>query len=302
MSCNSQRPLSVLVTGASGMLGHALLDAWHDRWTVYATATKAMDAKCAEFCSFSFENEDFSTLAFHGEPDVIINCAALTDHALCEREPDRAFKINAVAPLKLAQRFPKAYFIQVSTDAVFGAECDFPDENAPTIPQTTYGKAKLTGEKLLLAHTDSLVLRTTIVGFGGRRNTPSLADWIVSSLLQKSSIGLYTDVLFTPVSVTDFILLLEWCLVKRPRGVLHACGPQSISKFTFGMLLAKELGLDTTSVRESMLGSVEAGTGKRFNQSLDSSRLTSLYGRALPDAKGCVDALAKSFKTVARCS
>lgn len=277
------------------MLGHALVGAWNNKWNVYATATRCFPCKCTEFRAMSFETESFSGLNFSKDPDVIINCAAITDHSLCAAHPEMAYKINTLAPLKLAQRFPKAYFIQVSTDAVFGNECTFPDEDAPANPQTVYGRTKLAGENLLLGATRCLILRTTIVGFGGRRKTPSLANWVVNSLQQKLHIGLYTDVLFTPVSVPDFISLLEWSIAQRPSGVLHACGPETISKYDFGMQLARTLNLDCSYIGKSLLAENETGTGKRFNQSLDSSRLSALYGHKLPGLMGCVHSLANSF-------
>ena len=54
-------------------------------------------------------------------PDVIINCAALTDVELCEKEPEHAFRVNALGArnLSIVARKTGAKMVQLSTDDVF---------------------------------------------------------------------------------------------------------------------------------------------------------------------------------------
>jgi dTDP-4-dehydrorhamnose reductase len=286
---------SILLTGSTGMLGTALLNQWQGKAVLYATASKQPSEPLYGsnyFLSFSLEEADFSPLAGFCSPEVIINCAAATDHIWCENNPNRARAVNALAPAKIAAIFPRAYFIHISTDAVFGPEAERPDENSPTTPQSVYGATKREGEKLLLERsTSNLVVRTTLVGLGGWRYRPSFAEWVLSSVKYGQETSLYDDVYFTPVSIWDFANLLEWLISMRPRGILHACGPQTISKYDFGFRLASACRLSTSCIIRTQLAS--QGTKQRLDQSLDSSLLKSMFGQSLPDADQCIINIAK---------
>ena len=290
---------SILITGASGMLGSALLTSWGERHTICATATRkpvAWPCNVVPFIEFSFESADFSALKAHCAPDVIVNCAAMTDHEACLAEPERAWAVNALAPAKLAEVFPQAYLIQVSSDAGFGGDARSPSENFPAHPDTVYGQTKLEGERLLLkAHKNAVVLRTTLVGLGGRRAKPSLAQWMIDSLEENRPLHLYTDVLFTPVNIWDFTSLLDWCINARPHGTLNACGPEPISKHDFGIKLAQACGLSTSGISPDTLASRQSSVARRLDQSLDSQHLTELRGQPLPSVNACVAGIARRY-------
>ena len=295
MSC------SILITGATGLLGQALLANLPTEYRLYATASRPPSGNLStgkDFLAFSLNREDFSPLAEFCKPDIVINCAAVTDHALCENNPVLAQAINATAVERLARLFPDAYFIQISTDAVFGDDVVMPDESVPPIPFSVYGKTKLAGESFLLSAlpSSSVVLRTTIVGLGGRRHTPSLAEWILKTLLNRAPLNLYTDAVFTPVSVWDFLPVITWCIDRRPTSVLHACGPQAVSKYDFGHLLARHCGLDAGLIRPAELARSAHGACRRMNQSLSSNRLHHLRGKTLPNASDCAASIARRFQ------
>ena len=82
-------------------------------------------------------------------PNIVINCASISDLAYCEQNMVEAFKVNALGARNLAaaSRGVNAKMIQLSTDDVFSGlsagqltEFDVPD------PQSVYGKSKFAGE------------------------------------------------------------------------------------------------------------------------------------------------------------
>ena len=83
-------------------------------------------------------------------PEMVIHCAAMTDVDGCERDPDAAYKINAVGTWNLACACasidcPIAY---VSTDYVFDGEKGAPYTEFDTPnPISAYGASKLAGEQ-----------------------------------------------------------------------------------------------------------------------------------------------------------
>ena len=146
----------VWIAGASGRLGSALSHRFGGN-TAYKLVTSDRDVAV----------EDVSVVGRFADinhPDVIINCAGLTDVQACEENPEEAYKINAIGARNLATaaRRIDAKFIQISTDDVFGGDegkafCEFDDPH----PTTMYGKSKYAGEKLVRGCTASA--RTTLL-------------------------------------------------------------------------------------------------------------------------------------------
>lgn len=106
----------VWIAGASGRLGSALSHRFGGN-TAYKLVTSDRDVAV----------EDVSVVGRFADinhPDVIINCAGLTDVQACEENPEEAYKINAIGARNLATaaRRIDAKFIQISTDDVFGGE------------------------------------------------------------------------------------------------------------------------------------------------------------------------------------
>lgn len=105
--------LKVWISGANGHLGQALctrLD--REKYQLIATDVAEVDVTVpAEVRAFADANR----------PDVIINCTGFNDEDGCETDPDRAYRVNALAPrnLALAADALGAKMVQFSTDDVF---------------------------------------------------------------------------------------------------------------------------------------------------------------------------------------
>lgn len=158
---------SWLVTGSRGQLGRAL--------------TERLDAAGLRCRAFSHEeldiaSEDGLRAAFDAlevPPAVLLNAAAFTHVDRCEREPERAWAVNAVAPGLLARICSErgVRFVHVSTDYVFSGDASQPYvEEEVVAPASNYGRSKLEGERRVLALSgDFLVVRSSWI-FGGGRN------------------------------------------------------------------------------------------------------------------------------------
>ncbi|HCW53145.1 MAG TPA: hypothetical protein DG753_05285 [Clostridium sp.] len=119
---------------------------------------KSIDQRIVNTLSTDIEDVDVSiideALAFSylNQPDAIINCYDFNNIDECEKNPEKAYKINTIVARNLAicSRRIGARFIHLSTDNVFGIENDKPytefDEPNPT---NVYGKSKAEGEKFI---------------------------------------------------------------------------------------------------------------------------------------------------------
>lgn len=174
------------------------------------------------------------------KPDAIVNFAAFASVDGCDKDPNKAYRRNVLLVQHLAAwcNSNGAHLIHVSTDHVYDDPMES-DEAAVRIVNH-YAMSKYAGE--LAATGTATVLRTN---FFGRSLTTrkSFSDWIVSSLTEGNQITVFTDVLFSPVSMRTLADII--CLVlERPRyGIFNVGSRGGMSKADFAFLLAESAGL-----------------------------------------------------------
>jgi dTDP-4-dehydrorhamnose reductase len=157
--------MKVLITGATGLVGRALVEhcsASGDE--VLSYDHKALDIADAELVA---------SVIHYQLPDAVINCAAWTDVDGCESDAEKARQVNALGPENLARasRKANAVFITISTDYVFdGFKEGFYTQRDQPSPISVYGRFKLEGERRAQQeHARTIVVRTGFIfGPGGR--------------------------------------------------------------------------------------------------------------------------------------
>ena len=151
----------VLVTGCNGQLGRAIQKEYAGDVTFILTDVAEREG----ITSLDITDIDaVMSLVLNEKPDVIINCAALTNVDGCEKMWDLAYKINAIGPrnLAIAATAVGAKLVHVSTDYVFsGTNCRPYVETDATRPVSAYGRTKLAGEEILQeVCPDAVIIRT----------------------------------------------------------------------------------------------------------------------------------------------
>ena len=97
------------------------------------------------------------------QPDVVVNCAAVTDVDLCERAKEHALSVNALGAANVAMvcRMKDVPLVHVSTDYVFSGTNGPKGTDDVTYPVNAYGLSKLLGESAVLSimPTNAIVVR-----------------------------------------------------------------------------------------------------------------------------------------------
>lgn len=104
--------LKVWIVGSEGQIGEAINEVLDPlEIEVLNTDKNALDIT---------ETDEVLHFGEINRPDVIINCAAITDVELCEKQPEEAFRVNALGArnLSLVARKTGAKMVQLSTDDV----------------------------------------------------------------------------------------------------------------------------------------------------------------------------------------
>ena len=181
--------------------------------------------------------EDVTALALDVRPEVIINVAY--------RQSDWDTTADGAAHVALAAAAAGARLVHVSSDAVFSGAARSYDESCRPDPVTPYGAAKAAAETAVRCINPAAVIARTslIIGDGDSKH-----ERLVHALASGAEAGiLYTDDVKCPVHVTDLVsALLE--LTAAPPGVHHVAGPDAVSRYELGLLIAARDDLDKAAL------------------------------------------------------
>jgi dTDP-4-dehydrorhamnose reductase len=262
--------LKILVTGAGGMLGRAVVRHCRSHGDeVFAHDHKSLDITRAESARAAFERE---------RPEAVINCAAWTDVDGCELDPARAFAANAHGPelLAAACREVGSQLITISTDYVFdGAKEGFYTQRDDPRPSSVYGVAKLEGER----RAQGALARTTIVRSGwifGADGSNFLSR--VLELAQSAApLKAITDAYGTPTYALDLAARLRELAALDLPGIYHIVNSGEGASYEEFARAALEAAGDEPARIES----VRMETLKRPAPRPHNSRLRCLLSEAL---------------------
>jgi dTDP-4-dehydrorhamnose reductase len=218
------------------------------------------------------------------KPDVILHCAANANVDDCEKDPKAAEELNSVLPGTIAEIAKKhrVKMIQISTDAVFDGNAGNYTETDTPNPLSIYAATKLGGEKAVLAaNPDALVLRVNFYGWSitGKR---SLAEWFVNNLAEKKSVKGFTDILFCPMMVLDLADTMVEACQKNLKGLYNCVGPDVMSKYDFGVAIARQFGFDPALIAPASVLDGELAAVRSPNLTLSTEKIGSALGHALP--------------------
>jgi dTDP-4-dehydrorhamnose reductase len=205
----------VLITGADGQLGRELKRS-SPEWAVVRALTKEQ-LDIVDQAQIEFRLREF-------QPDIIINAAAYTAVDLAEREPERAYAVNALAPQNLARAAAAANLrlIHLSTDFIFSGSQPTPylPSDSPG-PLSVYGASKLEGERAVLKILDdrALIVRTSWVYSVYGRN---FVKTIIDLSKNRSTLQVVTDQIGSPTWARGLAEVL-WEMAGNAdlRGVYH---------------------------------------------------------------------------------
>jgi dTDP-4-dehydrorhamnose reductase len=269
----------VLVLGASGMLGNAMvrrlsmefgLDVWG---TVRSSGSKSfllpeLQAKIVD--GIDVENQDDLMSLFSSvRPQVVINCVGLIKQLKDASDPLNAIPINSLLPHRLARLCDLigARFIHFSTDCVFSGSKGGYKECDPSDAEDVYGRTKFLGE---VDYAHAITLRTSIIGHELQGST-SLVGWF---LAQQGQVKGFEQAIFSGLPTVELAQVVSDFVLPRPdmHGVYHVSS-DPINKYELLRLIAEAYGKSISIVPDQSVV---------IDRSLDSSRFKEATGYQPP--------------------
>ncbi|UOX54342.1 dTDP-4-dehydrorhamnose reductase [Dorea longicatena] len=175
-------------------------------------------------------------------PDVIINCAAVTDTDLCEKEPELAYRVNALGArnLSIVARKTGAKMVQISTDDVFDGIRHTPyTEFDDTNPKTVYGRSKRAGENYVKEFTHKhFILRSNWV-YGNGNN---FVNRVLHAADTKDELLIASDQFGSPTSAKDLARIILYLIKTNEYGTYHATCQGVCNRYEFAQEVLKLAG------------------------------------------------------------
>jgi dTDP-4-dehydrorhamnose reductase len=279
--------MKLLVTGAGGLLGLNLALGSMREHTVIG-----LDRGTLRDCPFELlqveltEAGAFARALQGARPDAIIHCAAMADVDGCEHDPAAARRVNTDVPAMIARVCQRegVSLIHISTDAVFDGTASSPYSEADSPnPTNVYARTKYDAEgEVLGAHPQAIVARVNFYGWSptGRR---SLAEYFVRNLSAGTRIRGFIDVVFCPMLVGDLGGVLLDMLKRGLSGLYHAVGPEPMTKYAFGVALARMFSLDEGLITPERVENAGLAANRSRNLALSIHKLSTALGEPMPD-------------------
>ena len=182
-------------------------------------------------------------------PDVVIHAASYTDVDGCERDPDRAFRVNVEGTRRVAEGVVKAgaRLVYISTDYVFDGKKGAPyTERDPVNPLNVYGRSKLGGEQEALeACPGALIVRTSwLYGVDGK----NFVKTILQLAATRPEIRVVNDQKGSPTYARDLAGVIVALIRREASGVVHAGGEGACTWYEFACAILQEAGLESRVV------------------------------------------------------
>ena len=188
------------------------------------------------------------------QPDVVINCSALSVPDYCETHHAEADAVNITAVEHLAEccEAGGSRFIHLSTDFVFGGDTDRPytEEDIPA-PVNYYGYTKLEGEKRIAAVCKDYAIVRVVVVYGASLpgQHGNVLQLVANRLRNNEEVFVVSDQWRTPTFVGDVSQGVEKLINHPQNGIYHLCGSECLTIADIAYWVADVLGLNRSLIR-----------------------------------------------------
>ena len=271
---------SVLVLGASGMLGHALMHELSSApgLTVHGTVrstgglpaafTRIMGPRLVAGVDVR-DRQAVTELVERLRPDVVVNAVGVIKQTPNVDDTVLTAELNGLLPHLLARLCTDvgARLVQISTDCVFsGRTGGYTEDDIPD-PIDFYGRSKLLGE----VGEPHITLRTSIIGPELREHL-SLLEWFLSQ--SGKSIKGFTRAIYSGVPTVELARVIRDLVLPRGdlSGLWHVAS-EPVSKADLLELIGREY---------DWAGEITPDDSVRIDRSMSASKLSEATGYVAP--------------------
>lgn len=279
----------VFITGSNGLLGQKLLSAFlQEEGFQIIAGSKGEDRTPKkqiqhEYVSIDITDKEALEILFkEHKPDILINCAAMTNVDACEDHRDACYHLNVSAVGYMADLCLEynTHFIHLSTDFIFDGAAGPYTEEINASPTCYYGETKLISEQILQQKLSQYsILRTVLVyGVIHDLHRSNIVLWAKKALENKQEMKIVNDQYRTPTLVEDLAAACLLVVKKEAFGVYNIAGKDFLSILEFVKIIADFWKLETDNVKEISSDSLDLRANRPLVTGLDISKAVKELG------------------------
>jgi dTDP-4-dehydrorhamnose reductase len=278
-------PGRVLITGGSGLLAlNWAMAIRRERPVTLGLHERQVTLSGVQARLVDLESVDSLTKIFdEGEIGMVVHTAGFTNVDECEAKPNLARHINVDLAVNVAKACAKQNLplVHISTDHLFLGTEAMIKEDAPIAPVNVYGQTKAEAELQVMAvYPQALVMRTNFYGWGPAYRR-SFSDMVVQALRSGKELSLFKDVFYTPILIEAAANAAHDLIASKAEGIFHVVGDERISKYEFGLKIAKEFALDASLIKPGYLADRPSLIQRPKDMSLSNQKTRNRLGRSL---------------------
>lgn len=236
--------MKVVITGHKGQLGQQFARAY--------TGHEILGVDVPEHDITAYPAIVDTITAF--QPDLVLHPAAYTNADGCARDPDLAFRVNALGTQNVALACAKADcpMVHISTNEVFDGHGEAPYlETDRTNPVNPYGRSKEAAEIYVrsLLHRYYIVRISWLFSPGGV-NFPAR---MISLAEERGALSVVTDEISNPTYAPDLVQAVVALTQSGRYGIYHLVNEGECSRYTFARAILDGAGHSAVPIKEILL-------------------------------------------------
>lgn len=225
----------------------------------------------------------------------VINCAAIINLNLCEKNKILATKTNYTLPKFLANISNKLNFkvIHISTDHVYCSKKNVLNSETDKIKAINfYAHTKIIAEKAVKIAKKYLIIRTNFVGKKNLKN-PSFTDWVYFSSKNKKKVKLFDNMFTSTLDVNSCAKYIIKLALSNSRGIYNLGSKNQISKKDFALKFIEKL--DLTLKYDSVTSNIYK-VKRSNNLGLNIKKIEKKLNEKMPTVNKVINNLVKDYK------
>ena len=276
---------NILVLGSSGFIGFHIfkeLNKEFDTFGSYLKNNKVLKGYNKQTFKINILNLiKTQEIVSKINPNIIINCIAISSPSQAEKNQNLAYKINVEGTQNIVKISKEigAKLIHFSTDNIFDGKNPinkfYTEEDIPN-PINYYGKTKLLSEKECQKLPNSIILRTSLV-YGNILSNQhgNFFNDVIENCRNEIKTYAYINQYRTPTSVLDISRIVKKIINGKKDlqgGIYNLAGSKSVSRYEIATTICKVYNFNINLINKTKCNNLRMPR----NLSLDSSKIMKL--------------------------
>lgn len=222
----------ILIMGSHGQLGRSLYN--------YLSCNNYI---CLGMGKKDFENLEIAKKKISDfSPDIIINCAAITNVDYAQSNPEETFHTNYILSKEITDFANRnnIKYIFISTDYVFESSNEEIDIHNYKKPLNYYGFSKSLAEDYILKTCSNHVIIRTAWLYGKGDN--NFVEKVIKKIDKGVEFFVVTNEVGSPTFVEDLNKSIKYIIQNDIHGIVHTTNEGYCSRYDFSRTIAQKYG------------------------------------------------------------